>query len=86
MGVGGVWIDHSGAYTGEMVSAGALAITGQDLYATDMIDTDAIRLEGPISAAGTVTLSMARNAPLEAGAFLNTTVRRPPEMCRSTAR
>jgi len=53
----------------------ALSITGRDLFATDTVETDAIRLEGPVSAAGTMTLSTGSGAPLEAGAFLNATVR-----------
>jgi len=46
VGAGGVWVDHTGTNTGQISSTGFLTISAKDLYATDLIDTDAIRLEG----------------------------------------
>ena len=74
LGAGGVWVDHNGLLTGQVNSAGQLSITGKDLFATAGTDTDAIRLEGSLDAAGTITLSTGANAPVAAGTYLNTTM------------
>ena len=74
---GGVWVDNNSPFTGQVVSAGTLTITGKDLFATPTPTTDAIRLDGTVSAAGTILLDNTTTggaAPAGAGTWLNTTV------------
>jgi len=77
VGAGGVWVDHNGPFTGQLTSAGALTLTGKDLFATPVTSTDAVRLEGPVSAAGSLTLdttSTGGAAPVGAGIYLGAIV------------
>ena len=72
---GGVWIDNNGGTThGQVNSAGTLAVTGRDLTSTVAPTTDAIVLNGPIQAAGNLTLSNGSGAPPGAGTYLNNTI------------
>ncbi len=80
-GEGGVWVDHTGANTGQLISAGFLTISGKDVFATAGTNQDAIRLEGPIStttaANGLITLSTDTTGtagPAGAGTFLGSNI------------
>ncbi len=79
VGAGGAWVDHTGANTGQVTSAGTLTATGKDVFATGGTSTDAVRLDWAgntaLSAAGTLTLdntAVGGAAPAGAGTFLNT--------------
>jgi hypothetical protein len=75
-GAGGVWVDATLGNTGQVTSAGSLTITGKDLFASTDFNTDAVRLQGPISAGGTIALDNTTTggaANSGAGAYLGST-------------
>jgi hypothetical protein len=77
-GAGGVWVDHNGAFTGQVTAAGSLTVSGKDLFATPATNLDAIRIEGPVTATTGITLGTGGGAPANAGTFLNNSVIDPP--------
>ena len=73
-GAGGVWVDiTTGPLVGQVHSGATLTVSGKDLFAVSATNQDAIRLDGVVTAAGTIDLSTGGSAPLGAGTYLNTT-------------
>ncbi|MFO0880916.1 MAG: autotransporter-associated beta strand repeat-containing protein [Gemmataceae bacterium] len=71
---GGIWVDATNGYTGSLNSDGAIVLRGKDLQATFTPTTDAIRLEGTVTANTGITFHTGTNAPAGAGTYLGTSV------------